>query len=401
MIYIVTIILLLLFIFLYDYGGMTTNKKRCYEIMLLLFVCIAGFRYRLGVDTVEYERMFYEDIPLLIELQWSDLLIEPLTDPGFLLSMSIIKTLFGYWEIAQFAIALFVNIIVFRFFWRNSTYPFIALLLYFLSSYYTMNYDILRQSIAIAFFLLAYEQLQENRYIKYYMLVFFAMTFHRVAFLLLLLPFARFLKFNTFTFGVCVMLLLFVNVLNNYFVRLSELFSWLTLDGVSDKIITYSESEKWGGLRERSIVNFINIFIANLLPSFFLGKVLYDVDRNFYVRNQYLLLIYLLSRVLMVAVPIFYRIADLFQLFYLLFFSRAFIILCDRKILLTQTIFLKKLMIGFCCLMFVFSFYSLFFKKNQEQMAPHIALVYPYANVFTKEISPIREMEYSRSNRDL
>lgn len=401
MIYIVTIILLLLFIFLYDYGGMTTNKKRCYEIMLLLFVCIAGFRYRLGVDTVEYERMFYEDIPLLIELQWSDLLIEPLTDPGFLLSMSIIKTLFGYWEIAQFAIALFVNIIVFRFFWRNSTYPFIALLLYFLSSYYTMNYDILRQSIAIAFFLLAYEQLQENRYIKYYMLVFFAMTFHRVAFLLLLLPFARFLKFNTFTFGACVLLLLFVNVLNSHFVRLSELFSWLSMDGVSDKIVAYSKSEKWGGLSERSLVNFISIFMVNLLPCFFLSKILYREDKEFYVQNQYLLFIFLLSRILMVAVPIFYRIADLFQLFYVLFFSRAFILLCGGKMLLTRAIFLKKLMIAFCCLVFVFSFYSLLFKKNQDQIAPQIVRVYPYANVFTKEIDSLREKEYSRSNRDL
>ena len=51
MIYLIVIILLLLLSFRYDINGKTEGREQCYLAMLVIFILIAGLRWRLGVDT--------------------------------------------------------------------------------------------------------------------------------------------------------------------------------------------------------------------------------------------------------------------------------------------------------------------------------------------------------------
>ena len=88
--------------------GIKTAKTLCYNVMLMVLVSIAGFRYRLGIDTVVYEEM-YHYIPVISEWTVNNIFEEPITDIGYMIFVSIFKTLFGSWEVVQFFIALFIH----------------------------------------------------------------------------------------------------------------------------------------------------------------------------------------------------------------------------------------------------------------------------------------------------
>ena len=63
MIYLIVIILLLLLSFRYDINGKTEGREQCYLAMLVIFILIAGLRWRLGVDTPNYLDSFYHRYP--------------------------------------------------------------------------------------------------------------------------------------------------------------------------------------------------------------------------------------------------------------------------------------------------------------------------------------------------
>ena len=80
--------------------------------MLAVFVAIAGFRYRLGMDTVTYEYEFYRNTICFSEWNWNSVFVETDRDSGYLILTSVIKSVFGVWEVAQFIIALIVNVVI-------------------------------------------------------------------------------------------------------------------------------------------------------------------------------------------------------------------------------------------------------------------------------------------------
>lgn len=199
MIYVFVVLGLFWFIYIYDYKGCRKDKLLWYNIMMIIFVVIAGFRYRLGIDTVNYEDEFYRETLYFSEWNLSNIFLEADTDSGYLMYTSLMKSLFGSWEVAQFLIALFVNVVVFRFLYKNTIYPFVAILLYFCSLYYDLNFETLRQALALSFFLLGYKYLMENKYLKYYIFVILSILFHKVALLTLFFPFIKTLKVNVCT----------------------------------------------------------------------------------------------------------------------------------------------------------------------------------------------------------
>ncbi len=115
MIYISVILSLLLLIYIFDYKKVRKNKQLWYYLMLAVFVAIAGFRYRLGMDTVTYEYEFYRNTICFSEWNWNSVFVETDRDSGYLILTSVIKSVFGVWEVAQFIIALIVNVVIFRF----------------------------------------------------------------------------------------------------------------------------------------------------------------------------------------------------------------------------------------------------------------------------------------------
>ena len=389
MIYVFVVLGLFWFIYIYDYKGCRKDKLLWYNIMMIIFVVIAGFRYRLGIDTVNYEDEFYRETLYFSEWNLSNIFLEADTDSGYLMYTSLMKSLFGSWEVAQFLIALFVNVVVFRFLYKNTIYPFVAILLYFCSLYYDLNFETLRQALALSFFLLGYKYLMENKYLKYYIFVILSILFHKVALLTLFFPFIKTLKVNVCTVVSLIFSFFFIEIINDSFPEVAMLFSFLKMDLVEEKILGYAGSEIFGGFVDRSVLNFINIFIVSIFP--YLVFVCIDKRYNLEIssKNDFLLFLYLLGVVLTTSVPIFYRLSQFFLIFPIVYMTNAF-----SSFFRIKSQGLKCLML-ICCIFFLYAHVGRFFRLSPDSGERLLVRVYPYSNVFTKEKDTEREKVYN------
>lgn len=391
MIYISVILSLLLLIYIFDYKKVRKNKQLWYYLMLAVFVAIAGFRYRLGMDTVTYEYEFYRNTICFSEWNWNSVFVETDRDSGYLILTSVIKSVFGVWEVAQFIIALIVNVVIFRFFYKNTICPFVAILLYFCSLYYDLNFETLRQALSLSLFLLGYEYLMRKKFFQYFLFVLLAIAFHRIAILALFLPVFKFVKMNTYSIAILIFLFFVVEIVNVYFFDVSMMLSLLGAEtnSVGDKLVSYAASQRYGRLDDHSIVNFINIFVATVFPGIVCAFIDKRSNSHILKNNEFLLFFYLLSVVMTVAVPIFYRVSQFFLPFYIVYMANAFVFIFVKRKYFSKTL---VLFIVFC---FFYTYFLRFFRRSEETGNRFFVRVYPYYTVFTKEKDPEREKVYN------
>ena len=67
MIYLLLLFLLLYLSYRYDYRKNIAYFDASYYLILILFILLAGFRFRIGVDTIRYES-YAEYIPSLYNI---------------------------------------------------------------------------------------------------------------------------------------------------------------------------------------------------------------------------------------------------------------------------------------------------------------------------------------------
>ena len=154
MIYLFILIGLLSLTIVYDIGAHKTNKSMWIRIAFFVFVVLAGFRYRIGVDTINYLYSFYHQIPSFSNFERSyfeDYAQEPL----FTLLEVIVKSIFGRFYVMQIVQALFVNLLIFKYIIKHSRYVFCCFLLYFVWIYPTYIAEEMRASMSVAICLYA------------------------------------------------------------------------------------------------------------------------------------------------------------------------------------------------------------------------------------------------------
>ena len=65
MVYLIVLVILLLLTVHYDINGKTKYRNQWYSAITIILILIAGLRFRLGDDTLNYIYMFYYDTPNL------------------------------------------------------------------------------------------------------------------------------------------------------------------------------------------------------------------------------------------------------------------------------------------------------------------------------------------------
>lgn len=182
-------IVLLMFIALaycYDYKKFTSLKSFWLVVTWITAVCIAAFRYRMGIDTVTYEHE-YPEMPTLLQLgdfNFSDTRYQPL----YVVFTAICRSISSDFFCFQLIHAIYINSIIFWFYRTYTKHTFTALSLYFLMLYLTFNMEVLRESLAVATFLLAWPMFKKGKWIWYYVICTVALGFHISAILTYLLP---------------------------------------------------------------------------------------------------------------------------------------------------------------------------------------------------------------------
>lgn len=186
MIYILVLLLMLFGIYKYDYRRAHGLYFFFYGLIFVILVCISGLRYRIGTDSIVYEN-YYEEVPKLWEL-FKYKFDKTRFEPGFVVFESITRSISPDFILAQFFETIVVNLVVFWFILKFAVHRFLALLLYFIILYFTLNMQVMREALAVSCFLLAWPSFRDGRWLGYYALTLLASTFHSSAFLTLLFP---------------------------------------------------------------------------------------------------------------------------------------------------------------------------------------------------------------------
>lgn len=185
--YIVILLLLALLTYRYDYLGIQKNKRLWYNIVMWVFILLAGLRYRIGFDTLAYE-LYYDMMPSLSHLTFDYMANDSKFEYGYTVIIATMKELGLSYYVLQFFQSVFINYAFFRFAKKYSTNQFLFVFLYFFLNYYEINCEIVRQGICVGISLFAFDYLVTEKYRNYIILVFIASLFHQVSLVLLVLP---------------------------------------------------------------------------------------------------------------------------------------------------------------------------------------------------------------------
>lgn len=321
MIYFVILFFLLILTVRYDINGKEEYREQWYNTVLAIFVLLAGLRFRLGEDTINYLYTFYYDTPKLWDIK-TDTLLSSGQPPLWIILNSIVKTLGGRFYIVQLTQAIIVNTLVLKYFKKHSPYPFACAALFFFWRYQWYSMVVMKAAIALSIILFANDYFLEKKYKKGCLLVLLATGFHQSSLLLLIVPFICFLKFNKL--GVIILVC-------TYFVglflqsKLGDVFVMLNFaEGISNKLDNYVDS---GFMMQNHNLNF---FIIKIFPI-----VLYPVISVIYLKRKCkdshiltlepCLMIGLLFQIMQFNIDVFYRYVYIFIIYYIIFIVQFFV----------------------------------------------------------------------------
>ena len=383
--YLLIVLYLLILVYIYDFRCYAKYKKFNTFVLFWIFVFLAGFRYRVGLDTVSYALYFNKLCPDFTDLNL-DSFIYSRYQPLWVLLNSFIK-LFGSIILFQIVVALIINICFFYFFKKSTTKFFSGLLIYFLVDYHYFNMDIVRESIAVGFFLVAIIKLQDNKYLKYYGIISLAFLFHFYAFICFFIPLLLTKKINT-TIKVItgVISLAIIFSLSSATSSINQLIS---LFSESNDLSAYAEFEGAEMSLAGLLYNFLRIIPLFCLIIFYsTNKQMYSllISKRYVLTFSYFYIYIVLIRIF--SIPFIERVLNYFIFFlHLILVSFSF----DYA-----KLYFKRNSQFFIILLFVFShffFYlSPFLKVNPLYGVKNYKIYYPYYSVFSEKTDKEREL---------
>lgn len=275
MIYFIIFLLLLGLSYFYDYKGQRRGYEISFYLVLVVFILFAGLRYKVGGDTGTYMK-FFDRLPPLSSIKAVDFASTRFA-PGFVVFTSTIKNFTGDVVWFQLIHSLIVNSVIFFFLRRNCKHLFFALFLFFNYLYLYLLFEQVRESLAVAIFLLFWPAFKKKIWWQWYIGAFLAFMMHVSAFILFLLPLIYLPGIRkVFTFGkrtlwICLGVFIMAIVIQKTLFRYVEMIS--VTETMMDRVQAYGEMERSGGFNLNHIIGSIIQFIAYpLIALFYLNK---------------------------------------------------------------------------------------------------------------------------------
>ena len=381
MLYLLIIIFLIFCVYWYDYKNRIVGKELFYFLTFLILVSVLSLRHRIGGDALTYENI-YPDMPTLSEAtyfiqyeNWSFYM------PFWIYLASLTRSLSENIILFHILHALIFNIILFIFIKRYSSKPFSVLLLFFASLiYFYFTIEIQREALAIAFFLLNIKNLENKRWLKYYLLAIVSFLFHISAIILFVLPLFKLIKFNrSFVIGsliATIFIALFKNIIMDFF----SIF--LILDSMKAKADVYSEFNF-------SLLGFVSYFTVRVLLFVPIVIYLYSQKKEKLKYNWFYSSFLLISILAQFFVGFERFLNYLYPIYLIIIIDFLHFDFPKMKSVLVRNV------ITICVFLNVFFVieYKLFIKNQWGQH--YYALFFPYNSVFNPETNVEREDFYS------
>lgn len=385
MIYIITLFIVLIFVLKYDILCSTKNKGQCYRLLMIWFVAVSGFAYNVGADCPEYMYLYDEISPSSFS-GWKNLFSSDRYQPAWYVLNLLCHYVSDDYVVLKLVISIFLNTVVFWFIKRHSSKWFIAILFYAVMMFLNLNFNALRQAVAVGFFLIGYDYLSNNKFGYYFLFLGIAYLFHSSAILMVVVPLVRFCTINKFT-----ALFSFVSVGILLFLLLSKdlsglLWSLADVFGASESEELARSSSAYLLNTEESTINSFGVLrhIFELLLYLFI--VIYNFNK-INVWDNALILLFVIFSVMSIFVPIvFFRLFDYVHLIYFCVLSDTIVSVSNKMVDRTCRVLSVYLLIFF----FLFTPFTSYFRINPTSGIPLKDQYAPYYSVFNKQFSSIR-----------
>lgn len=402
MIYIVTLAVLIVLVLQFDYksGGykqvefnnkVLTRYDLWYRITLIWFICVSGFAYNVGSDVPNYMREYYNFCTVWNVNSLKDFFEFDNRQPGWVLLNVICSSISDNFVLLKFVVSIFVNWTVFRFFKKYIKYVFTGILFYAIFLYLALNFNALRQAVAVGFFLIGYDFLLDKRWIKYYLFAFLSFMFHSSGIICFFIPILSCIKFNRIVLIIFAVILvagtvysLTSDVLQN--LAASFILSEYGGDTISELGTIYMENadDRVGAL------NLFGILMVVFNVCIVLFVMLFTIRKG----NEEPMMVSMIS-----GYTIFYVISFAIPLIFerFLYFFYPFYICGIVKIVIEfPRIFkgIRAFLTIVVTLFFCYTPMSNLFAENVSSGIPLINQFAPYYSVFNPKIDPIRASNF-------
>lgn len=218
------------------------KKKHHYIVLMILMIMVAGFSYRLGTDCINYEYSFYHMPQNIKDWQnWRDS-----NEIGwFLINYLSSKVIYNF-SCVKIITAIFVNGTIFWFVKKYSTNWFVVIFLYYTMQYMNINFEVLRESIAISIILIGIDKLLcgKRPWTSYILAVIIAQTFHHFAFVALVIPLFKYLKVNKTSIIIILIAFVVSGTIGSVIGENLRYFSLLA--GYEDVVYMYLNDDLYG-----------------------------------------------------------------------------------------------------------------------------------------------------------
>ncbi len=315
-VYIVPIFILLAGIIQCDLIGSKRSEKPIWGLLFLYLTLIIGLRYGLGGDTLNYMGDYQWRVPLK---DWKPDLFDHY-QPGYVFLCSLAKTVSEEFYVFQIVHVLLFNTLLFLFISRNSESRFFCFLCVYVINYIYFTTEILRESLAVMVFIFNYRNVEDGRWVRYYLGVLLGCMFHISSVALVVVPFLKWLKFDKY-----YVYMVFVACLSA--VGLEKIFNIIaSVAMVGDKLSLYKDLGSIG-----MFAGLMNLLRRTVFPIAFVLLVKYGMKEK--VKFETPIAIMTLAGISAFFFPlVFGRLVNYFMVFFAVSFGDSMIRLIKSNV---------------------------------------------------------------------
>jgi hypothetical protein len=174
---------------------LNTTKVVFLYVMAIAFVLLGGLRaFSVGADTVSNKRIFdyFGSISLLekVPLDYQEMY-------GYRILCKLVYIVTnGNYQIFMFIVATITIGCIFYFIYYTSENYVLSVWLFYLGSLLCSSWNVSRQFLALGIALVAIVQLYKGKFLRYFILLLIACTFHKTVFVLFLVLPIKFINWN-------------------------------------------------------------------------------------------------------------------------------------------------------------------------------------------------------------
>lgn len=260
MIYIILFIIFFLLSIIYDYNKVKKNRSYFYWLSVSILIIVAGFRYRVGLDSIRLDE-WYQSCPDIFDLSINFLKENRRYQPLWIILCSLLRTISLDFALLQIVQSAVVNILIFSFIKKKTHYIFSSLLMYFLLAYLVFNFEIMRESLAIAVSLFAVLSFENKQWFKFLIISFIAFGIHISAIIILIFPLIYNIRIGKYHVLISLIMVLSINIFYAKYIDLIFALLSSNTDNLSNSILTYSYAGNIGNSLKYYISIYLNGFI--------------------------------------------------------------------------------------------------------------------------------------------